>query len=471
MALFVFCFCFFVASLAQTYLSVDDTSGSLIVHNVEHASLRASGKLTIPKNKAGGIWFGSSKFVKAEKADDSYKLEFEFVRKVGKVADPPVTIALPFFEDMVMKGNVNYGGSVIKPTFSYMISAHGLEMGHKRHLGAGPDPGQTAWPYDSKLYFFSPDWTKVKISLGEQWQEWFDHGDFGHLQAVESIVPITKGTQIYGHYAAFGPEFEASSGVYRVKRQKGHWRPELLVRFPHDRDLLFSLNKIVGFLEKKYGKGDVYWNACREDAALNMDKVMLHRNDFIKSFEELASKQKELGWNGLDGWRKKSIQSCTSIHAKALVEGKKAMEWAEDEIKKWTKHEAVGKHEEFKSDEQRLRKCLKKNDPSVGLREITVYDCWRQIDQIGKRTDDVEMCISLFVYQCELHADVDPFADLPDMFRAHEQDGDVLSYSYNYDDEHDKYAQLEEIQQMIENLRSLKRRRRSQERKYSYYYN
>ena len=82
-------------------------------------------------------------------------------------------------EDAIQRKEVKYGGHVIQPTFSYMISAHGAEYqkkiprGHHRTYSATyigdptPKPTQNPtvdavnrkkWDLKSTVYFFVPRW-------------------------------------------------------------------------------------------------------------------------------------------------------------------------------------------------------------------------------------------------------------------------------------------------------------------------
>ena len=66
------------------------------------------------------------------------------------------------------------------------------------------------------------------------------------------------------HYAAYGAEFEVSSGVYRLvkNRKTKEWEVEIIARLDmRTKRALVALSDIVNVLEKTqgYGPGIVYW--------------------------------------------------------------------------------------------------------------------------------------------------------------------------------------------------------------------
>eukprot|EP01084_Bolivina_argentea_P200986 343594_1 len=145
----------------------------------------------------------------------------------------------------------------------YMISSHGGEY-EPTAKGAG-----TPWPYKSEVKFFVKSYEMLTQKRALPIQKLFESGNIKQLnKKTDESQTITKKKPINIHWALWGSEFESISGVYRIildSKTKKVLQLSLISQIPSSTEKKpFVLTDIVKTIEKKYGPGTFYWNACRQ---------------------------------------------------------------------------------------------------------------------------------------------------------------------------------------------------------------
>eukprot|EP01084_Bolivina_argentea_P200987 343596_1 len=145
----------------------------------------------------------------------------------------------------------------------YMISSHGGEY-EPTAKGAG-----TPWPYKSEVKFFVKSYEMLTQKRALPIQKLFESGNIKQLnKKIDESQTVTTTKPINIHWAVWGKEFDAISGVYRIIldiKTKKVLQLSLISEIPSfTEENPFVLTDIVKTIEKKYGPGTFYWNACRE---------------------------------------------------------------------------------------------------------------------------------------------------------------------------------------------------------------
>ena len=144
---------------AQTYVSFD-TNGDMIIHNVITDKPDKIIDLKIPMGKGKDFTY--------EKGGKDQPMG-NYMKVAGgtlKFTKRQTGYSTHTFEIDLQKKKIKYDEVEIKPTFSYMISAHGVEYREQAHRDANHRVNwNTMSSGPSTLYFFAPSYTKSDIGI------------------------------------------------------------------------------------------------------------------------------------------------------------------------------------------------------------------------------------------------------------------------------------------------------------------
>jgi len=198
-----------------------------------------------------------------------------------------------------------------------------------------------------------------------------------------------QGNRVNQHYATYGPEFEISSGVYRMVRSTGRWRTEMIAQIPlrknnQNRQMLVELFDIVNILEANFGPGQIYWNACREDKTKPGFGQSDYSNYPIMQFQPLVAVKNPVQ---LEKWRviqrDKCIKKWHQYNKKDIAEYIKTKnEYAVGFLKDLQQQQ---NKEKWKKLTKEFVELMKKEAGSIKLPEFTAFNCERSIKALREK--------------------------------------------------------------------------------------
>eukprot|EP01084_Bolivina_argentea_P197987 339167_1 len=393
-----------ITTLSQTWITWNKEE-AMVIKNVIYQNANQIRDLVIPSNQQGEEF----KFVIDSKdiSIGKYKTHKEEVLEFSKKS----TYSAYRFEEEIQKKKVKYNDVIIQPTWSYMISAHGAEF---RNIHNRQQDTTQAWTHVSDLWFFIPSYTESTISDGEKWTKWFESGKFGKLKKeaetkgeivstkVRNYQGIKKqGSRVNQHYAAYGDEFEISSGVYRMIRNTGKWEVEQMATIPNRKvnniGMLVELFDIVHYLETHpdYGAGQFYWNGCRQDLT-GTRRPTDYAGYPILPFQQIVNVKTP---SELKAWRTKQKNKCIHqwhFNKKKYIAQNSKKRYA-DAMELLHSLQQEQNKQKWKKMVEDMNKELKKVTGAIKMPEFTAYNCERNIRALKVKQEKIRNIYNKYV--------------------------------------------------------------------------
>eukprot|EP01084_Bolivina_argentea_P267528 454139_1 len=160
----------------------------------------------------------------------------------------------------------------------YSPTVHGVDENHivSAHGMIDKNAEEFTWKFDLNVQFYSAPGRVIPQADALLWHKLLEEGDYESdiLKAAQYKPILTKGSSIKPHYASWGYEWPATSGIIAIIEAKdGAKRTlQLVGEFPEfsevtdpDRQMI-RLSDIAEELQQQHHTGTIHWLACRDFA-------------------------------------------------------------------------------------------------------------------------------------------------------------------------------------------------------------